>query len=180
MDYFVILVTMATLFFGLLFFVNKWPDIDPVTGYSALKVVSEWIAFWVLVISTVIVVGMILWDSNTRRKKEAKHRKIKLRKMILEAEEDKKMKQILLDLHDIKEGTNHLDDTQMPWDIDFDDKPVNFKTDSESTTSQEMTINEIFFDLFSGIFIDRHLRAFKPIIFFPFDNYFFKFCNFLI
>jgi hypothetical protein len=60
MDYFVIIVTMATLFFGLLFYVDRFPD--------GTKAPLEYLAFTVIIGSTLIVVSMILWDANTRRK----------------------------------------------------------------------------------------------------------------
>jgi hypothetical protein len=60
MDYFVIIVTMTTLFFGLLFFVDRFPP--------GTKDPLEYLAFFVIIGSTLVVVSMILWDANTRRK----------------------------------------------------------------------------------------------------------------
>jgi hypothetical protein len=61
MDYFIIIVTMMTLFFGLLFFVDDFP--------AGTKEPAEYLAFLIMIFSTVVVMIMILWDANTRRVK---------------------------------------------------------------------------------------------------------------
>jgi hypothetical protein len=59
MDYFIIIITMMTLFFGLLFFVDDFP--------AGTKEPAEYLAFFIMIFSTIVVVIMILWDANTRR-----------------------------------------------------------------------------------------------------------------
>jgi hypothetical protein len=51
---------MATLFFGLLFYVKRFPS-------KEVELICEWIAFLVIIISTGIVFLMIVWDAYTRR-----------------------------------------------------------------------------------------------------------------
>lgn len=69
MEYVVLLCTLLTLFFGLLFFVDKFPTV-------LTKDIAIWLASIILIIGTILVACMIVWDFFTRRKKEIK----KLRK----------------------------------------------------------------------------------------------------
>jgi hypothetical protein len=66
MEYFILLVSMATLFFGLLFYVKRFPS-------KEVEFICEWISFLVIITSTAIVVAMIIWDAYTRRVRNIHH-----------------------------------------------------------------------------------------------------------
>jgi len=93
---------------------------------------------------------MILWDSNTRRKDDKK--KKKKREIILKQiqEEDRKQNRILLNFYDFEEGENLVFESfKTPWHVKEEFVPFEFISDSSSNEPEELTINEIFADLFS-------------------------------
>jgi hypothetical protein len=152
MDYFVIMVTMASLFFGLLFFVDKFPD-------QNTKNIVEYIAFFVLVGSTIIVIGMILWDARTRKKHDQKKLRALNKHRIKDKERDDHRLKVIFDVHHLDtsfdqsyKSDNHQNifgNLDVPWDVDYQYKPLNFITDSESPEDGYTHMNEIFSDLLS-------------------------------
>jgi hypothetical protein len=152
MDYFVIIVTMTSLFFGLLFFVDKFPD-------QLTKDFVEYIAFFVLLGSTIIVVGMILWDARTRKKHDQKKKKLLKLHKNKDKERDFDRIKVIFDIHRLDESydktyksDNHQNifgNHEVPWDVEYDYKPMNFKTDSSSNEDGYTHMNQVFGDLFS-------------------------------
>jgi hypothetical protein len=65
MEYVVLISTFLTLFFGLLFFVDRFPT-------DGTKQFAVWLATVIMLASTVGILLMIVWDFFTRRKKEKK------------------------------------------------------------------------------------------------------------
>ncbi len=65
MEYIVLLSILLVLFFGLLFFVDKFPT-------RGAQDFCIYLAFVIIIGSTVVVVVMIVWDFFTRRKKDQK------------------------------------------------------------------------------------------------------------
>jgi amino acid transporter len=154
MDYFVILVTLSTLFFGLLFYVDKWPTTD-------LKYFAEWLAFFMLVISTIIVILMILWDINSRRNHDRRRKKQQLRDLIEVKANDEKVVAVINALYDREKDDVYMG-FEMPWDKDFDFKPVSFKSESSSSgEDNSLTMNDIFADIFSYRRLKRRVDKFK-------------------
>jgi hypothetical protein len=116
-----------------------------------------------LVLSTIIVIAMILWDALTRRRKDKARFREKVRRMIADEEEDRRLKNTVLDLYDLDEEKSQVFAIDYPWDTAFNYKPVTFKTDSESTSSDEMSMNAIFEDLFSQKRILKNVKKLKKI-----------------
>jgi hypothetical protein len=63
MEYVVLLSILLVLFLGLLFFVDQFPT-------PGAQQFAIWLATIVIILSTVVVVAMIVWDFFTRRKKD--------------------------------------------------------------------------------------------------------------
>jgi hypothetical protein len=149
MDYFVIIVTMSTLFFGFLFFVDRFPE--------GTKGLAEWLAFIVIIGSTVIVVSMILWDANTRRKNDKKKLRNRLLKLIKDQEQVEETRVLLVALHQKEENDDMFQVKALPWDVDYEYKPMDFQTDSETPEESFSNMNDIFGDLLSWKRISRKL-----------------------
>jgi hypothetical protein len=149
MDYFVIIVTMTTLFFGLLFFVDRFPE--------GTKSPLEYLAFAVIIGSTLIVVSMILWDANTRRKNDKKKLKLKLRNILRNKEHNEDMRTLLVQLHERDEKDDMFHVTEVPWNVDYEYKLLHFETDSETPEEVFTHMNDIFFNLLSWERIKRKL-----------------------
>jgi hypothetical protein len=153
MDYFVIIVTMTTLFFGLLFFVDRFPE--------GTKGIAEYVAFLVIIGSTIIVVSMILWDANTRRKNDKKKLKAKLKKINDFKEHEEDTRKLLIALHEKEMNDDLFHVKIVPWEVDYDYKPIEFKTDSETPEENFSTMNDIFYDLLSPKRIYRKIFLLK-------------------
>jgi hypothetical protein len=154
MDYFIIIVTMTTLFFGLLFFVDDFP--------TGTKEPAEYISFSIMVISTFIVVVMILWDANTRRKNDKKKIKMKLRKRLEFQEHEDDTKVLLLQLHNIQNKDEDMFNVkELPWEVDHIFKFMEFQTDSETPEEFFNSMNDIFENLFSYERFRRKFDLFK-------------------
>jgi hypothetical protein len=151
MDYFIIIITMMTLFFGLLFFVDDFP--------TGTKEPAEYLAFFIMIFSTIVVVIMILWDANTRRvrsneklnpkKNDKKKLKMKLKRKLAFEEHEDDTRLLLVQLHEIDEKEDLFHVKELPWDVDFQFKFLEFQTDSETPEENFKSMNDIFENLFS-------------------------------
>ena len=72
LEYLVLLSTLVVLFLGLLFFVDRFPE-------PWMKTFSEVLAVVVIVATTIVVILVILWDIQTRKRKERGNVKTKER-----------------------------------------------------------------------------------------------------
>jgi hypothetical protein len=154
MDYFIILVTMTTLFFGLLFFVDDFP--------TGTKEPAEYISFSIMIISTFIVAVMILWDANTRRKNDKKKAKMKLRKRLEFQEHEDDTRLILLQVHNIQNTDEDMFNVkELPWEVDHIFKFMEFQTDSETPEEVFNSMNDIFENLFSYERLRKKFELFK-------------------
>jgi len=157
MDYFVILVTMSCLVFGLLFFVDSFPP--------GTKDLFEWIAFIVLILSTIIVIAMILWDARTRKRHDQKKQRMLQKFRNKDKERDDERLKILFDLHSLDvsyhEHDNIFGNIEVPWKVEYDYKPLNFKTDSESPEDSYTHMNQIFADLLSKERFKKNIFSFE-------------------
>jgi hypothetical protein len=149
MDYFVIIVTMTTLFFGLLFFVDDFP--------AGTRQPAEYLSFSIIVISTFIVVLMILWDANTRRKNDKKKLRKKALKIAQLERAEIQNSAFLNDLHNKMHDEDLFKFSQVPWDIDYEFQVFGFKTESETPEEGFKTMNDIFYALISPQRIRRKL-----------------------
>jgi hypothetical protein len=164
MDYFVIIVTMTSLFFGLLFFVDNFPD-------QLTKDFVEYIAFFVLLGSTIIVVGMILWDARTRKKHDQKKAKLLKLHKNKDKERDFDRLKVIFDIHRLDESfdktyksDNHQNifgNLELPWDVEYEFKPMNFKTDSSSNEDGYTHMNQVFGDLLSKERFRKNFMTFE-------------------
>eukprot|EP01080_Neovahlkampfia_damariscottae_P007011 gene7011-11176_t len=73
---------------------------------------------------------------------------------------------VLFDLHQFGKGDFHQHDNmfgnfEVPWDTDFQYKPVSFQTDSESEEDNYTNMNEIFGDLLSRRRLEKNLFSLK-------------------
>jgi hypothetical protein len=154
MDYFVILVTITTLFFGFLFFVDNFPP--------GTKAPAEYLSFGIIIISTVIVISMILWDANTRRKNDKKKEKKKLQNIADIQQRDKDTRDLLNALHE-RDAHDDLFKTNqvVPWNVDYEFEPFGFKTDTETPEEDFKTMNDIFSNLFSWARLSRKYYLIK-------------------
>jgi hypothetical protein len=149
MDYFVIIVTMTTLFFGLLFFVDDFP--------AGTKQPAEYLSFSIIIISTLIVVLMILWDANTRRKNDKKKLRKKAMKIAQMERSEIENSAFLNDLHNKMHDEDMFKLSQVPWDVDYEFQVFGFKTESETPEEDFKTMNDIFYALISPQRIRRKL-----------------------
>jgi len=92
---------------------------------------------------------MILWDANTRRKNDKKKLKDKLRKIIRDKEHEDDTRKLIVALHERDENDDMFHITEVPWTQDYEFKPMNFETDSETPEDDMKSMNDIFDNLFS-------------------------------
>ena len=143
MEYFVLLTTLFSLIFGLLFFVDSLPG----QSYPYwLKLSLTILTMIVIVGGNVFVILMILYDIFVRRKKSKKKDKKKK-----EAEEklknfNKKQDQTLEFIH----GTKILEQTELPWDVEYEYKfEIISESDDDDIDDHIHSLNDIFDDLLS-------------------------------
>ena len=80
MEYVTILATILTLFCGLLFYVEKFPNL-------IVEQMIQAVAIIVMITATIFVILMVIWDYQTRRKKDAKKLKRRVKDLLAELSE---------------------------------------------------------------------------------------------
>lgn len=144
MEYFVLLVTVITMFFGLLFYSQQ------ISGNytSSFKDFLTTITMIVIISSNILVILMVVYDIFVRRKKDKKKEKAK-KKALEEIKEDTLKQQNVFDeLHGVRIiDLEKMEMESLPWDQEFKFKiSLEEEIISEDETS---TLNDILFDLFS-------------------------------
>jgi hypothetical protein len=136
-EYFILFVTLATLFIGLFFFVDLWTD-------TLSRDIVTWITFMLIIISLIISVLVILWDWRTRFIKNRIKINLKREKMKKQYEYEEKAIKVLEDLHEILP----VDTKKMPWD-DYKFSLYNNNSDDELSDDKFEDMNSILSDLFN-------------------------------
>jgi len=140
MEYFVLVSTLISLFFGFLFFVDKIAAFDVIS--KSILVILTMI---IIIGANVFVVIMIIYDVFVRRKKERKRAKNKRK----EREEIRRKARKRREYED-KYGiviTNEIERAKDDKLLEYDFKIIESPSDSEE--DELSTINDIFDDLIS-------------------------------
>jgi hypothetical protein len=148
-EYFVLLITMLVLFFGLLFFVDKFPS-------PGWKAASSWVSFLIIIVGTILVVTLILVDIFIRKRKDRQRAKIRIREKIEEEKKNERFEDILKQLHPTIQNPN-----VMPWDVAHNYKPIQFVSSDESAEDTTKDINELFEYMFSTKRLGALGKSFK-------------------
>lgn len=139
------LVTLTVLFCGLLFFVNLFPS-------DGFRLFIQYFAIICMIGATVIVILMILWDANTRKKKEGKRRKRE--KKQIEAQIQELRQQGLPFDHLIHVQRTSYD--KVTGSVIFK-APFYEDDDKESDEEAPTSLNQLLEDLFSAKRLYRKL-----------------------
>jgi amino acid transporter len=102
LEYFVLISTLTVLFFGLLFFVDKFPVFWDIN----LKVLLTVVSLIVIIGSTLFVIILILLDVRKRRQIDKKKRKLKKQKFEELKKKENDAEDILFLIHGKKLGVN--------------------------------------------------------------------------
>ena len=145
MEYFILIATVLVLCCGLLFFIppNKYPS-------PVFSTIVEVFAMIIIIASSVVVIGMIIWDANTRKQRDKKKNIEKKRKL-----QELKQKRLQLGLPTNNPKTLYDDQGNVLY------KPPFFVEPSDSSEDQSGTLNEILEDLFAWRRIAKKLFLFN-------------------
>jgi hypothetical protein len=157
MEYMVLVTTLVILMFGLLFFVRKWPE-------PWMESASTVIVIIIIIASSVLLVAGVLWDINTRRKKEGKrarerrkhlaqgNKKYIRRRVALPPGMAEKRYRVSL----IEEEKYEEEKQQDPNFI-----PTIFESETESSEDKDTTMNDIFANLLSRRRLQKKVHLVK-------------------
>lgn len=145
MEYFILIATLIVLVCGLLFIIpiEKFPS-------EGFRKFIDILALVVIITSTVFVVGMILWDANTRKKNDKKRLKRKKKENEALIEERRRKGLRFDDLVNIKK-TQYDANGKVVFKTPF------FDESSESDEDTSTSMNQILEDLFGLKRIRRKL-----------------------